>query len=393
MNLYAEIARLDDLEQDKKDGLFVYFAKNPGVKEEAIAALPECKDDAAKVRFLRGLLPEPATVSGEKRKYEEVKDASNHVVEALRKRSSIQLPDASELHGIITQPLPQELKIPILQHEFNTFLSNDYQNPCLHDDLQTIFQVSDSNTAIALSYNVLSAAIIGNPPSNVMTEYNFVSFWDANIRKFIEAYFPTGITIRNSSQHMSTSGKRPDFGFIINTVCPFRGEEKAPNNPENPRAELVNKIDWTYDPVPYVIGYYAIGTILTYAAICRPRPRRNKPDVVTILTLDLRERRQRVKNLLVLINLCPIIEQVQKVIGYRELPEFIPIERDDKIIEVCGTNVKKTYTGPNCATRIRKLKNIYERLKVKNVPNVDNLVLAYSDKNHGCVAYLEPKGI
>jgi len=61
MNLYAEIARLDDLEQDKKDGLFVYFAKNPGVKEEAIAALPECKDDAAKVRFLRGLLPEPAT--------------------------------------------------------------------------------------------------------------------------------------------------------------------------------------------------------------------------------------------------------------------------------------------------------------------------------------------
>jgi len=76
-----------------------------------------------------------------------------------------------------------------------------------------------------------------------------------------------------------------------------------------------------------ILGYYAIGTILTYAAICRPRPRRNKPDVVTILTLDLRERRQRVKNLLVLINLCPIIEQVQKVIGYRELPEFIPIER------------------------------------------------------------------
>ncbi|CAG8672898.1 5786_t:CDS:2 [Paraglomus brasilianum] len=126
------------------------------------------------------------------------------------------------------------MKIPIMQHEFNTFLSNDYQNPCSHDDLQTIFQVSDSKTAIALSYNVLSAAIIGNPPSN----------------------------------------------------------EKAPNNPENPRDELVNKIDWTYDPVPYVIGYYAIGTILTYAAICQPQPRRNKPDVVTILTLDLRERWQ-----------------------------------------------------------------------------------------------------
>jgi len=25
--------------------------------------------------------------------------------------------------------------------------------------------------------------------------------------------------------------------------------------------------------------------------------------------------------------------------------------------------------------------------------NMDNLVLAYADKNHGCVAYLEPKGI
>jgi hypothetical protein len=64
MNLYATIAGLEDLEQDKKEELFVYFAKNPGVKAEAVVALPECKDDGARVRFLRGLFSEPAASAG-----------------------------------------------------------------------------------------------------------------------------------------------------------------------------------------------------------------------------------------------------------------------------------------------------------------------------------------
>ena len=42
MNVYAEIARLNDLKQDEKDELFAYFTTNPSysVKQEALDALP-----------------------------------------------------------------------------------------------------------------------------------------------------------------------------------------------------------------------------------------------------------------------------------------------------------------------------------------------------------------
>jgi hypothetical protein len=34
----------------------------------------------------------------------------------------------------------------------------------------------------------------------------------------------------------------------------FRGEEKSPTNPKDPRAELVDKLIWNYDPADYVLG-------------------------------------------------------------------------------------------------------------------------------------------
>jgi hypothetical protein len=34
----------------------------------------------------------------------------------------------------------------------------------------------------------------------------------------------------------------------------IQGEEKSPVDPEDPRAELGDKMIWTYDPAPYVLG-------------------------------------------------------------------------------------------------------------------------------------------
>ena len=35
---------------------------------------------------------------------------------------------------------------------------------------------------------------------------------------------------------------RPDFAFLLQENCPFRGEEKGPDNPDDPRVELVDKL-------------------------------------------------------------------------------------------------------------------------------------------------------
>ncbi|CAG8725312.1 10570_t:CDS:2, partial [Dentiscutata erythropus] len=64
---------------------------------------------------------------------------------------------------------------------------------------------------------------------------------------------------------------------------------------------------------------------------------------------------------------------------------------DKKIIVVWATNIKKTFTDRmESNTRVEKLKNVYNLLKKKGVPNVDNLLQAKNEKGE---VYLGPKGM
>ncbi|RHZ83623.1 hypothetical protein Glove_89g98 [Diversispora epigaea] len=189
---------------------------------------------------------------------------------------------------------------------------------------------------------------------------------------------------------MSTFGKWPDYGFIINHVCLFRGEEKSPTNDKDAKAELQNKLCWVYDPAPYVLGYYANGPDVTFVAICRPLAN-HFPDVVNIVKSNLNQRRDRILNLRRIINLSILIKSLQDVIGWHESPEFQPIIRERQTIIVCSTNIKKTFTDDKESDRrVEKLRNVYKTLNKKRVPNVDNLLFA---KNELGTVYLGPKGM
>ncbi|GMF09120.1 unnamed protein product [Phytophthora lilii] len=53
---------------------------------------------------------------------------------------------------------------------------------------------------------------------------------------------------------------RPDYLFIVDSVCVFRGEEKAPGEQiDTPRRELFHKLIWSYGDAPYLFGYAAVG--------------------------------------------------------------------------------------------------------------------------------------
>ncbi|KAG9294512.1 hypothetical protein G9A89_008622 [Geosiphon pyriformis] len=318
-----------------------------------------------------------------KRPYEKI-DASAQVLDRLRKRAKPSLPDSDELATFLEQSLTNDIKVPLLRDEFDTFLVSGYQDPCTAEDLEILFRVSDTESAYTFVTGVLGSAIMTPSPPLDGTKYSFVTFWDTNIRRFLETFFSSGHSVRNTNQRMISNNMRPDFGFILNRVSPFRGEEKAPHSREEAWTELVDKIQWTYDPAPYVLGYYAIGPSLTYVALCRPRLGSYKPDIIPIGTVDLSLRKERIRNLRILINLCTIIELVQDVIVWRETTEFVPIER-------CVEEF--TYHGPDGEQCTQKLRNIYNMLKNEHVPNVDNLILSYTDNDHGCVAYLAPKGM
>ncbi|RIA94884.1 hypothetical protein C1645_734440 [Glomus cerebriforme] len=88
---------------------------------------------------------------------------------------------------------------------------------------------------------ILFGPILGWLPPSGGSEYSFVE-WDENIRRPLELLLDT-TSVWNSSKNTSTRSERPDYGLIINNVCPFRGEEKSPSNNEDPNSELRKEIE------------------------------------------------------------------------------------------------------------------------------------------------------
>ena len=79
----------------------------------------------------------------------------------------------------------------------------------------------------------------------------FISFSNTNISSILKVLVPEGRGTRDKIYFMN-GGSCSDFRFLLGNICPFRGEENAPQN-ENSGATLV-KMAWAYDSAPYFLG-------------------------------------------------------------------------------------------------------------------------------------------
>ena len=151
---------------------------------------------------------------------------------------------------MLQSPLHDSDKIPINNATFNSLLSRDHPSACTEEDLHTVFRIDE--LSVDTSHVFISVVRRLPPPST--TARSFVHFWDMNIREIIGFLVPAGKMIRNDNLHMVTGDPRPGFGFILKGKCIFRGEEKGPGSGGNPAVELIDKVDWVYDPAPYILG-------------------------------------------------------------------------------------------------------------------------------------------
>ncbi|KAF8336806.1 hypothetical protein F5887DRAFT_1161224 [Amanita rubescens] len=306
-------------------------------------------------------LKAPPTRSGEKRLH--IADISIDILRRWSKKSKLSLPSISELRGLLNKPLPQDEKIPLTRIQFDNLVSGLTETTDVRyaADVERLFRISDAEASEILHLIFYNAAV-QCPPPETGTEASFHSFWDDNIRKILELLVPSGTSIRVLKKN------RPDYGFLKDNVCPFRGEEKNGESRDDPKAELSDKLTLIYSPAPYVFGYYAIGPDLTLAAICAPSTPSQIPVVQDLASANLRFKRDRIANLCRLINLSPYLYPLLKLIGYRDVPEFTVIKRDSKSVEIWTKHVIK--------------------LQEKGVPHVDALTHAA-----GSTIYVEPKGI
>ncbi|CAJ0920942.1 8472_t:CDS:2 [Entrophospora sp. SA101] len=61
---------------------------------------------------------------------------------------------------------------------------------------------------------------------------------------------------------------QPDFALFIRNICAVCGEEKGEVEKGDPARELVDKFNnWDYGDIPYLFGYYANATAVTFCVL------------------------------------------------------------------------------------------------------------------------------
>ncbi|KAI9455635.1 hypothetical protein HD554DRAFT_267293 [Boletus coccyginus] len=285
------------------------------------------------------------------------------------KHLQAELPTIDELASFVDHPLSDDDKIPISINYFNGLLSSplELHDICTPNDVQLLFRPGHGGTRL----DKIFWAVATSPPYDG-TQPAFISFWDNNIRDIMELLLPTGRSIRNSKEHTATMRCRPDYAFLMNNLCPFRGEEKSPQSTADAKQELADKVAWAYDPAPYVLGYYAIGPRLTLVAICPPPQGQSRPVVRNIASVDLKLKAHRIKNICRLINLVGLFELLANLVR-PPVAEFVKLASENGTVEIAGHHIIKSYTCADKFVRVFRLQSIYGLLLKRRVPNVDSL--------------------
>ena len=184
-----------------------------------------------------------------------VEEVANILESWRAKRIKTQLPSLDVLPKILNEPLTEAEKVPISTEAYEGLISPPHEavDFCHKAGVAVLFKKAESNTLSPLM-PLYTTAIWSPCPTG--TEDSFHAFWDENISQVIDILLPTGLSIRNSNQHTETRQFHPDSSFLYKNICVFRGEEKGPENDEDPKAELSDKLTrWgVYKPAPYLLG-------------------------------------------------------------------------------------------------------------------------------------------
>lgn len=237
------------------------------------------------------------------------------------------------------EPLPENEKIPLSKPGWDGLLLKGDGTASM-EDVMSVFCLAPDDFVDPTDYVFLIAASWSIHEHG--TEDSFHGAWERNICKVLELCVPSGHSIRNSNRRPQTRGLRPSFRFLIGQTCPFRGEEKAPNSNEDPRRELPEKLKWMYDPsVPCILGastdysqtlsltilgYFAAGTLVSYVAVTPPAQQGGSPSIHDLVQVDLRTRRQRIQNLVYLVNLSHLLQPLSQLMSSSE-SEFVSFSR------------------------------------------------------------------
>ncbi|KAI3762427.1 hypothetical protein L1987_52857 [Smallanthus sonchifolius] len=267
------------------------------------------------------------------------------------------LPSLIDLPWYLQEPPSEELRFPLRKDLYRD----------LPQGKELFFTTSsEPSDCRSITFDILSPIVRSNPTLTTNTRESFIALWDDCINRAVSKFSNLDMVFirKPSCLHSNNNGVQDQWpnvtGFVRN-FCLWRGEETdrlREDNNLDPSSLLVQKLLWTYLDLPYILGYYAVGYIVTFCAITRTHDRLIRTDLHTV---DLSTPGDRIKALIpcwriagllsLLADRCANVNQINKAFIYSDF------ERIDT-----GNNNVIEFT-PNYMTRVFSSKKKWVTVK------------------------------
>ncbi|KAM7491696.1 hypothetical protein LguiA_034617 [Lonicera macranthoides] len=206
------------------------------------------------------------------------------------------LPTLFELPWHLQEPPPEDLRFPLRKDVYRD----------LPQGKELFFTTStELLDSRAITFDLLGPIIRQNPSltaSTASSRDSFIGLWDDCINRIISKFCSLEmILVRKPPTPTSPDpiqDQWPNVTGFVRSFCLWRGEEtdQLRDGHLDPSSTITEKLMWTYsDHLPYLLGYHAVGCIVTFCAFCRtPQDRISRTDLYTV---DLSSPSDRLKAL------------------------------------------------------------------------------------------------
>ncbi|KAJ8771385.1 hypothetical protein K2173_026562 [Erythroxylum novogranatense] len=322
----------------------------------------------------------------------ELQDPSEHYLGCLRMPPST-LPSLFELSWYLQEPPPEELRFP---------LRKDVYKDMPHGKELFFTTSSELLDCRSITFDLLSSIIRVNPcitGAAASCRDSFIGLWDDCINRVVSKFCPTELVIirkpSSSTVDFDTlQDQWPNVTGFARNFCLWRGEEtdQVREGQLEPSSLLVEKLLWTYMDLPYILGYYAVGYLVTFCALGRSQDRIIRTD---LYSLDLSSPTERLKALVPcyrIAGLLPLLADRCLNVISTGIYKLLPYSDFERLDTGNGNTIEMT---PNTATRFffskRKwvaVKEIYDILD-RRIPHAEFIYQAL-EKDLGLV--FKPRG-
>ncbi|KAL0886442.1 hypothetical protein Bca101_010425 [Brassica carinata] len=295
----------------------------------------------------------------------EFQDPSEHYLSSLRVPAA-NPPSLFELARYLQEPPPENLRFPIRRDVYKD----------LPPGKELFFTTSSTELldCRAITYDIIGPIMSRLSPSFVTSSKDsLIPLWDECVNRMVSKFCDM-VVLRKPDSSSFVENVQDQWPNVVGFVKGFglwRGEEadKVREGAAVPSSLLVEKILWSYDDLPYILGYHAIGFIVTFCALSRSS--QDRVVCTDLYSFDVSSPSDRIKALVPCYRIASLLPLLADRCTMRHLcyNDFERISHGDFVTEITPNTVTKYYSSKR---KWSVVKGIYDFLD-QRVPHAEHL--------------------